>query len=259
MVKCSICNREFNRITNKHLNTHQLTVDTYIKLYPTANLISEESKLRYSNATKRYFEMLDTTEKNSRYRNRVYSEEGRRKCLESLDAGRKSLDYSDKDRNKMISNAKKEWWANKSELEKSRFIKEKVIPKAKERLGEDVWRAQLREKGLKGYQALMSKGSKKQLNNFEQEMIDLIVNRGYKCTVQFEIDKWFYDCYIPEKNLIVEFDGDYWHPKTLEDCTNSRLKKQWIIDRKKENLAKQKGYNLTRIRESEKNQLLNLL
>jgi very-short-patch-repair endonuclease len=90
-------------------------------------------------------------------------------------------------------------------------------------------------------------------------MVNTIINKGYNCITQFEINKWFYDSYIPEKNLIIEFDGDYWHPKTIEDCDNKRLKKQWNIDRKKEAIAMQEGYNIVRIRESEKHLLLELI
>ena len=90
-------------------------------------------------------------------------------------------------------------------------------------------------------------------------MIEIIKNKGYSYIEQFEIDGYFYDSYIPEKKLIVEFDGDYWHPKTIQDCVNSRLKRQWNIDRYKDDLAKKNGYEIIRIRESEKHRLLEIL
>lgn len=126
------------------------------------------------------------------------------------------------------------------------------MSKVRRELGEDAYRARLREIGIKGYQTSIRKGTSKELNKFESEMVGIIESKGYTCITQFEIDKWFFDCYIPEKNLIVEFDGDYWHPACLEDCCNERLRRQWHIDRSKDALAEECGYSLIRVRESEK-------
>lgn len=260
MVECTVCHGEFKRITRGHLNKHGLNYEQYKETYPKACLISEESKLAYSNATKAYFKNNEG-EAQRRSSSRVMSIEGLQARSDSMKKRWKEnkSQFITVERNEKIAKAKKDWWAGKSEQEKSAFIKQKVVTKVRERLGEEAYKAQLREKGIKGYNALMYKGSKKLLNRFEQEMVDTIINKGYNCITQFEINKWFYDSYIPEKNLIIEFDGDYWHPKTIEDCNNKRLKKQWNIDRKKETIAIQEGYNLVRIRESEKHLLLELI
>ena len=257
MVECMVCNGEFKRITKGHLNKHGLNCKQYKERYPNACLISEESKLAYSNATKAYFKNNEG-EAQRRASNRVMSIEGLQVRSDSMKKRWKEnkSQFITVERNEKIAKAKKDWWAGKSKDEKSAFVKDKIIPKVKERLGDDVYKAQLREKGLKGYQTLMFRGRNKLLNKFEEEMVNLIKTNGYECITQFEIDKWFYDSYIPELNLIIEFDGDYWHPRRIEDCTNQRLKKQWFIDRKKEHLAKQQGYNLIRIRESEKHLLI---
>ncbi len=57
--------------------------------------------------------------------------------------------------------------------------------------------------------------------------------------VQYRMDKYFhnYDFYIPEFNLLVEYDGVYWHS----------MKKNQKKDKKHEIEAKRKGYNITRI------------
>lgn len=260
MVECKVCQQSFRRITAVHLTKHSLTFEQYKELFPGAALISEESRVAYSNGTKKYFEE-HRGEMQKRIANRVLSPEGLLKRSKAMKDRWKNngSQFITAERNQKVSAAKKEWWEKKNDLERSEFIKQKVIPKVRERLGEEVYRAQLREKSIKGYQTLLQKGSGKLLNNFEQEMVSLIESRGFICTPQFEVDKWYYDCYIPEKNLLVEFDGDYWHPASLEDCTNSRLKRQWKIDRKKEEVAKQKGYNIVRIRQSEKHLIFNFL
>lgn len=260
MVKCLICNTEFKRVTAGHLKKHSYSLQDYTKKYPEALLISEETLTAYSEGTKRYFKN-NPNEAQRRVKNRVLSPEGRKVHSENMKRMWESRvnDLITDERNKKISKAKTLYWQGRTECEKSDFIKSRVVPKVRERMGEEAYRAQLREKGLKGYQTLMYKGSAKMLNNFEQEMVDQIIRKGYICITQFEVDKWYYDSYLPEKNLIIEFDGDYWHPKTLEDCTNDRLKRQWHIDRMKDELAIKKGYKIIRIRESEKHLLTELI
>lgn len=260
MVKCEICKKEFRRLQEGHLKKHDITYKQYRQEYPNAKVISDESRLAYSTATKVFFESNPGVAQ-KRADKRVISSEVTQRRSESMKKRwvEDPAQFITEDRSKAISTAKKEWWAGKSKQERSTFIKQKVVTKTRERLGEEAYRAQLRERGIKGYNALMYRGSEKLLNKFEQEMVNTIINKGYNCITQFEINKWFYDSYIPEKNLIIEFDGDYWHPKTIEDCDNKRLKKQWNIDRKKEAIAMQEGYNIVRIRESEKHLLLELI
>lgn len=59
-----------------------------------------------------------------------------------------------------------------------------------------------------------------------------------------------YDFYIPQKNLIVEFDGDFWHgnPEIYE--LSPRMKRQYHIDRTWGEKATKCGYNIVRIWES---------
>lgn len=260
MVVCKVCNESFKRITEGHLNKHSLTCKQYVEKYPNADLVSQESRLAYSNGTKKYFE-THKEEVRSRIKNRVISPEGSLKRSNKMKQRWKENrgQFVTVERNDKVSEAKKKWWAGKSSEERSEFMRQKVVAKTRKNLGEEVYKARLREKGMKGYQTLIKRGTEKTLNNFEQKMIAVLEQQGYKCISQFEIDNWYYDCFIPEKNLIVEFDGDYWHPKTLAECTNTRLKRQWNIDREKEKIAKEKGFNLVRVRESEKHLLLTLI
>lgn len=60
-------------------------------------------------------------------------------------------------------------------------------------------------------------------------------------------------------DTLVEFDGDFWHPKTLEECKypfqESNFKKTII----KNEYAKNNGYELFRIRQSSKEIILDLI
>lgn len=48
-VKCLICEREFSSINSRHLAQHGLTRESYLELYPDAELVSEASLLRKKN------------------------------------------------------------------------------------------------------------------------------------------------------------------------------------------------------------------
>ena len=61
-----------------------------------------------------------------------------------------------------------------------------------------------------------------------------------------------YDFYIPEKNILVEIDGIYWHGKNKKyKELNFTQQKNRINDRVKNKLSKSKGYKLFRIWEDE--------
>jgi very-short-patch-repair endonuclease len=63
--------------------------------------------------------------------------------------------------------------------------------------------------------------------------------------------KW-YDFYIPEKNMLIEIDGDYWHGKGLSDAQlNDTQLQSRLNDIQKSKLAQSQGYNLLRIWESD--------
>ena len=66
-----------------------------------------------------------------------------------------------KERNKKISEAKKDWWKDKSEEYKSDFIKNKVIPKIIENEGKDSYLKRLRAAGILGHNKVRSQGKNK--------------------------------------------------------------------------------------------------
>jgi very-short-patch-repair endonuclease len=62
-----------------------------------------------------------------------------------------------------------------------------------------------------------------------------------------------YDFFIPSQNIIIEFDGDYWHGnKKLYDLT-ARMKQQYHIDESWNEKAIQAGYKIIRVWSSESN------
>ena len=60
-----------------------------------------------------------------------------------------------------------------------------------------------------------------------------------------------YDYFIPSKNLIIEFDGDYWHGNKLFHELTPRMMKQYQVDRAWDEKAVEAGYNIRRIWQSD--------
>lgn len=61
-----------------------------------------------------------------------------------------------------------------------------------------------------------------------------------------------FDFYIPEKNTIIELDGDYWHGYNVPlNERNHIQRKAYFNDRRKDTIAKGLGYDLIRIWEHE--------
>jgi hypothetical protein len=70
-------------------------------------------------------------------------------------------------------------------------------------------------------------------------------------TPQFIIEGKSFDFYLPKYNLLIEYNGDYWHcnPEIYgEDYYNKKKRMKstdiWIYDSKKVELSKKYGYNL---------------
>jgi very-short-patch-repair endonuclease len=257
MIICEICKKEYKIITNQHLQKHSTNEKEYKNNYPNSPLICEETRKKYRDGTIKYISINGSPKKG-----KPLSEEHKEK-LKKIASNRTKEHYDkifqNKERNIKIGKAKKIWWDKKSAKERSDFIINKVIPKMIENEGKDNYHKRLRKIGIKGHNIVREKGKKKISNLFEKQMIEIIKNKGFACIEQFELGGYYYDSYIPEKKLIIEFDGDYWHPKTIEDCVNNRLKNQWRIDRIKDSLAEKNGYKLIRIRESEKNSIYTII
>jgi very-short-patch-repair endonuclease len=67
--------------------------------------------------------------------------------------------------------------------------------------------------------------------------------------------KAFYDFYIPDSNLIIEVDGDFWHcnPKKFSEPKYETQKRNLIRDKEKIQWAQENGYKLLRFWEDDIN------
>jgi len=102
-------------------------------------------------------------------------------------------------------------------------------------------------------------GKKKQysskLENTFKNILELLDIKFTEKLYAKEI-KAFYDFYIPEKNLVIEVDGDFWHcnPKSKHSLPKyESQKKNLIRDKEKEQWLKDNGYKLLRFWENDIN------
>jgi G:T-mismatch repair DNA endonuclease (very short patch repair protein) len=104
------------------------------------------------------------------------------------------------------------------------------------------------------------KGEIKSINRSkaEFEIIDCLERNNIQCEPNHYIDSKIYDIYIPKYNLLIEYNGDYWHcnpKKYSEDYFHSKKNKTakeiWEYDKNKLDLANQRGYNYIVIWESD--------
>jgi G:T-mismatch repair DNA endonuclease (very short patch repair protein) len=182
--------------------------------------------------------------------NPFYGKKHSEESKEKISKSRKGKGTGDKNsmanllwRKKASDNLKKKW--DRGEMEHARIIMSDKIKETR-RLGK-----------LKS--VIRSKK--------EKEMVTEIKKMGYKVQHSLRVETKICDIFIPSLNLIIEYNGDYWHcnPKKYKpDYFNQKKQKTakelWEYDKNKIDLIRGKGYNLEIVWESdlkEDNTLIN--
>lgn len=84
----------------------------------------------------------------------------------------------------------------------------------------------------------------------EREFQKLLIELGIKYETQKIVGKKIFDFYLPEYNMIVEVDGDYYHANPLlfeEGSLNKMQERNLRNDKFKESLASGLGYKIERV------------
>lgn len=84
-------------------------------------------------------------------------------------------------------------------------------------------------------------------SKLEFTFADILTVLGIEFVHQYEVDGFDYDFYIPEKNILIEVDGDYWHghPDKFPELNNMQRKNRGL-DKLKEHHASDRNYPLHR-------------
>jgi G:T-mismatch repair DNA endonuclease (very short patch repair protein) len=92
----------------------------------------------------------------------------------------------------------------------------------------------------------------------EKKILDILTNLKYDAKKTFRIDKYVCDIFVKKLNLIIEYNGDYWHcnPKKYHENFFHPHKKKtakeiWVQDEIRIDNLKKLGYTLEVIWESD--------
>jgi len=145
-----------------------------------------------------------------------------------------------------------EVWANKSEQERQEWLDKSINSDA------------ARTKSIKGYRE--SKGEAA----ISEALAALQITHTRQFVIKYEEGgkrrRYFYDLFIPELNLLIEFNGDYWHANpamyNAEDVLNypsgqTTAAERWKKDEHKKAVALERKYAIIVVWEKEINKLTN--
>jgi G:T-mismatch repair DNA endonuclease (very short patch repair protein) len=92
----------------------------------------------------------------------------------------------------------------------------------------------------------------------EKQILNKIKKLGYEVIHSFKIDTKICDIFLPQLNLIIEYNGDYWHcnpnkysKEYFHQVKGMTAEQLWEYDKNKIDLIKNKGYNLEVVWESD--------
>jgi hypothetical protein len=264
MITCEICKKLFKRITGTHLNTHDLTTTEYSSLYPDAETISSELRHSYGKAFREANPMHNEESKNKviiALTDRPKSEEHKKKLSESRTGkswGSHTEEYkinmAEISKENMKARLENGWrppkWTVEQRLARSKLMMGNSNGKNghhnKGRLL-NLTNEQRMNRSLKRSAYLSTNKTKSSFTSIELECAEFLLKNNIEYISQFivvaEKCSWVFDFYIPSLNLLIEVDGEFWHSKP----------KQINRDLLKTNSARELGYNILRLSDTELN------
>lgn len=147
------------------------------------------------------------------------------------------------ERNAKIAKSKVEYWKNNADA------KLRVASLWKEVRDRDPekWLTRLRKISQSGFEAAWGKSE----TEFETRMYSILVADGLHFEKQYVIDGKRFDAFLTSEKVLIEFDGDFWHPLSLDECQYPWQVDNYHNDRNKDEIARNAGIPLLRIRESD--------
>lgn len=228
LIKCAHCGFE-GKVLSQHLRrAHQQTKAEYLAMFPDAETISKEtsSQMRESNVltgTTGTFEERYGEEQAAEIKSKISKNSGKARLGKPRPGQAETI-------KKVWEEKRTEWTAGIAAAARSPEKREKQRQATRKRIARD------------GYH--LARGKENKLEAFIRIAIE---SQGYETVRQKGTSKAllnatrFFDLYIPALNLLVECDGEYWH----------RNIDRILIDEAKQQYAKDEGYKLLRISDSE--------
>ncbi len=212
-------------------------------------LLTDERKQKISISTKKAMQRNDVKENVKKHHDKGVSDETRKKM--SVLAKRKFIDHPDikekmytKERNKKISLAKEKYWKEHPEAK----IRVGNMWKVEKEKDEVKWKRRLLDASKKGFEKIYSPNGESTL---EIKLYNFLSNNNIKYEKQYELDGKLFDAYLTEYNILLEFDGEFWHKSSLEECMYDFQKESFHNDAIKNSIAKNHNISIYRIREND--------
>jgi G:T-mismatch repair DNA endonuclease (very short patch repair protein) len=241
LVKCMICDRMFRLITNTHLKKHNLTVNQYKEKFPGHILSnfewlsewrnSEENKQQLSKQAKLVVSSVELTEKRNTNHKIAVSKDS---YTENLSIAMKN--YGVKARALGTYHLLNKPVTDRMRMSNfDRWVEKYGLDDAYKR--QQAWQ----EKNI------LPHGS--QYTKIELFVAKILKNAGYVVDPQYDVLHYRCDIFLPELNLIVEVNGDYWHanpnrfkPEDLVGQKQLKAQDIWNYDAKKLNCLRSLGF-----------------
>ena len=246
MITCKICGHAEKNCIFLHLKkAHGMNAERYREIYPGESTMSDAYRKKLSEGTKNDFAKLSKAERSARtYKRTDEHRKNFRKLMVEKRSKKTHEEIYSKERNKKISIGKSKWWSTIDQTTRSLWWKNNSI-KYRERVGEDAYLAELARRGILGYKAVCGiEGS-----SLERKIKTKLENEGIDYIEQYGLGRYSYDFYLPKYNTLIEADGVFFHPLTKDDCKYKWQEKNFDTANRKNIMAKEKGFNLIRIRE----------
>jgi hypothetical protein len=208
-------------------------------------LSDENERIRISKLTKEAMARPEVRENYLKSRKPI-SDEQKQKLSDEMKIRHLDINFKKKiyteERNKKISDSKKIYWENNPE-EKKRVGNIWKLLKERDEVG---WRKHLMEASKKGFESIFSPNGDTSL---EIKLYSMLSKENIIFIKKYELDGKVYDAYLPERNILIEIDGDFWHKQTLDECKYKYQTESYYNDIVKNDIAKNNNMRLIRIRE----------
>lgn len=206
---------------------------------------TEEQRIRISEATQKAMS-IPTVRKNflstfTDERRKLKSNSTKKQMDNILKTEKGRMEWS-----KKLSVGTKEKWLSRTYEEKQQILS--LTLKARE-----SFLNKLKDKNYKINHVRKIHGTGKTKDTKpELEVKTILESNGIEFKHPYQLDTKVFDFFIPEKNLLIEVDGIYWHGKNLTfDKMDSIQKKHKLNDEIKNKLAESLGFKLLRIWEDD--------
>ncbi len=266
-IKCPICFKLYGRRLTKHLREHGYANDEeFLRDFPghpvetaawseARKKIAEKAKVRMSSvaerqrisaATKKAMARPDVRKKfEAAVCDKPLSDETKKKMSASISAALSNPEVKRKmyteERNRKISEKKTQYWKDHPE-KKARVGNMWKVQRNKD---PEKWKSQLSKISQLGFEAAWGKKE----TSLETKYYSMLKREGISFLPQHLVGGKKFDAFIPSKNVLLEFDGSFWHPISLTECQYEWQVKNYHNDREKDAIARSHGIRLIRIRE----------